>query len=104
MILASERIDLISSKHGGPNRKQRRQANRQAAKGLLQAIASGEAEVYSAYRSLYGLWSDHNAALQELRPLFRIPGIDADGPLSATKEFEAQVQSLAAAILPTLED
>jgi len=88
----------------GPSRKQRRQANRQAARRLLKVIASGEAEVYSAYRSLYGLWSDHNAALQELRPLFRIPGIDADGTLSVTKEFEAQVRSLAASILPTLKD
>ena len=87
-----------------PSRKQRRQANRQAARSLLKVIASGEAEVYSVYRSLYGLWSDHNAALQELRPLFRIPGSAPDGTMSVTKEFEAQVRSLAAAILPTLED
>ena len=70
----------------------------------MQAIASGEAEVYLAYRSLYWLWSDHNAALQELRPLFRIPEIEPDGSLSVTTEFEVQVRSLATAILPTLED
>ena len=87
-----------------PNRKRRRQAKRQAARGLLQAIASGEVEIYSAYRSLYGLWSGDNAVLQELRPLFRIPGIEPDGCLSVTKEFEVQVRSLAAAILPNLED
>jgi hypothetical protein len=87
-----------------PNRKQRRQANRQAARSLLQAITSGEAEVYSAYRNLYGLWCRHNASVQELRPLFRIPGVEPDGRLSVTKEFEAQVRAFAAAILPTLEN
>jgi hypothetical protein len=87
-----------------PNRKQRRQANRQAARDLLQGIASGEVEVYSAYRRLYGIWSRDNSAVQELRPLFRISGIEPDGHLSVTKEFQAQVRSFAAAILPILED
>jgi hypothetical protein len=86
------------------SRKERRQASRQAARHLLQRIASGEGEVYLAYRSLYQIWCGHNSAVQELKPLFRIPGIEPDGSLSVTKEFEAQVRSSAAAILPTMED
>jgi hypothetical protein len=97
-------ISLIDPANMKPNRKQRRQANRQAARDLLQEITSRKADVYSAYRSLYRIWCSHNSAVQELRPLFRIPGIEPDGRLSVTTEFEAQVRSLATAILPSLKD
>jgi len=85
------------------NRKERSQEARKAAKDLLAGIVSGEGEVYAAYRRLYGLWCRHNAALQKLRPMFRLPGIEPDGPLSVTAEFENQVRALASEILPMLE-
>jgi len=44
------------------------------------------------------------AAVQELRPLFRIPGIEPDGQLSVTEEFKGQVRSSAMAILASLPD
>jgi hypothetical protein len=46
------------------------------------------------------LWCANNAALQELRPLFRIEGIEADGHIIVTTEFEEQVVSLANQFLP----
>jgi len=46
------------------------------------------------------LWCGNNAAVQELRPLFRIPGIEPDGQLSANEEFRTTVQKVATEILP----
>lgn len=86
-----------------PNRKERRQEARKAARDLLAGIASGEAEVYVAYRSLYAIWRSHNAAVQELRPMFRLPGIEPDGRLSVTARFETQVRTLASEIMPMLD-
>jgi hypothetical protein len=61
---------------------------------------TGKADAYEAYRRLYGLWCANNAALQELRPLFRMEGIDADGHIVVTTEFRGHVVSLAKSILP----
>jgi hypothetical protein len=61
---------------------------------------TGKADVYEAYRRLYGLWCANNAALQDLRPLFRMEGIEADGHIIVTTEFQAKVVSLANQILP----
>jgi hypothetical protein len=80
--------------------ERRRIADRQKARDLLQNIVTGEADAYEAYRRLYGLWCANNAALQELRPLFRMEGIEADGHIVATTEFRGQVVSLAKSILP----
>src|SRR5215469_7571213 len=77
---------------------------RQAARELLSGLASGSSDAYETYRSLYHLWCTQNAAVQELRPLFRIPGIEPDGQLSVTEEFKGQVRSSAMAILTRLPD
>lgn len=86
------------------NRKERRQASRQTARELLQGLVSGTADTYEAYRKLYRIWCTHNSAVQELRPLFRIPGIEPDGRLSVTEDFKRQVQSVAISVLPNLHD
>jgi len=77
---------------------------KQAAKDLLRGLASGSSDAYPTYRSLYHLWCTQNTAVQELRPLFRIPGIEPDGQLSVTEEFKGQVRSSAMAILASLPD
>ena len=82
----------------------RRLATRQAAKELLQGLVEGTADPYQAYRGLYGLWCGNNAAVQELRPLFTMDGIEPDGRLSVTEEFREQVLSLAKQILPRLSN
>jgi hypothetical protein len=84
--------------------KRRRIASRQAARALLQSVAMGDADVYLAYRGLYGLGCSNSAALQELRPMFRIDGIQPDGSLSVTDEFREQVRILAGQILRQLPD
>jgi hypothetical protein len=78
----------------------RRLASRQAARATLQDLVNSRVDAYDAYRSLYRLWCSNNAALQELRPLFRVDGVDADGRISVTAEFREHVRSMASRILP----
>jgi len=75
---------------------------RQMSKELLHELTSGTADTYETYRSLY--WLFIGFAVQELRPLFTIPGIEPDGQLSVTEEFKGQVRSSAIAILASLAD
>lgn len=79
----------------------RRIRDRKRAKEILDR---GTADVYENYRALYRLWTSNNAAVQELRPFFRIPGIEPDGALSVTDDFRKIVQSLAQEILPLVSD
>jgi hypothetical protein len=58
---------------------------------VLNGLASGTAETYESHRSLYEIWRVHNSSVQELRPLFSIPGIGSDGDLSVTEDFKRQV-------------
>lgn len=84
--------------------ERRRLACRQAARELLQDLVAGKTDAYQAYRSLYGLWCSDNAAVQELRPLFRMDGIEPDGRLSVTEDFREQVLALAKQILSQLSN
>jgi len=80
--------------------KQRKLLSRADALSLLQEIVKPEADMFRLYKGLYGLWLRNNAALQELRPLFRLPGIEPDGRMSITPEFKRLVQDTARSILP----
>jgi len=79
----------------------RRDATRKSAEKALKNLL-GAGDVYENYRALYSLWCSHNSAVPELRPLFRIPGIEADGTLSVNDEFRRKVRSLAREILPQI--
>jgi len=79
--------------------EQRRLATRKASEALLEQVVSGEIEVYIGSRRLYTYWCNHNSAVPELKPMFRIPGTSPDGVLSVTDEFNEQVTSIAEEIL-----
>jgi hypothetical protein len=81
----------------------RRLQSRQAAKSLLQDLTAGRTDPYEAYRRLYIVWCRNNAAIQELRPLFRMTGIEP-GAMSVTEEFRGQVVSMAKEILLQFSD
>ena len=81
-----------------------RKPPRQTAKELLRGLTSGTADTYETYRSLCQIWQLHNSSVQELRPLFSIPGVEPDGRLSVTEDFKKQVLSSATAILANLQD
>ncbi len=66
----------------------------------MKRITEEQGDLYEQYRSLYSLWRTNNAAVTELRPMFRIPGVDPDGQLSVTSNFIAAVRSIAKEILP----
>jgi hypothetical protein len=89
-----------------PNSKvsSRRAATREKARKLLHAVASGEVDAYVGYRQLYGVWCSNNAATQDLRPLFRIPGVEPDGTLSVTPQFRDLVVALSKEILLKFQD
>ena len=82
----------------------RRLAARRAATEALRDLIALNGDPYIAYRKLYDLWCGNNAAVEELRPLFRIEGISPDGALSVTTSFASEIQRLAARILPLIEE
>jgi hypothetical protein len=80
--------------------KVRRIAARERAVAILRSMESGTLDAYLGYRALYAVWCGRNAAVQELRPLFRIEGIEPDGTFSVTDEFRRNVLAIARQILP----
>ena len=81
----------------------RKAAYRKQARKLLASLVNGDRDVYEAYRELYGLWCSNNSAVQELRPLFRMSGVEADGHLSITEEFRKEVVAISQTILQDFE-
>jgi hypothetical protein len=81
----------------------RRRSSRDRVKTVLSAIVTGEIDPYLGFRNLYGEWCYNNAALQDLRPLFKIPGVEPDGCLSVTDAFREEVRSIASDILRDFE-
>jgi hypothetical protein len=77
----------------------RRTQDRKRAEVILKSLSEGAIDVYEGYIELYSVWCSNNAAVPELRPLFRIPGVDPGGTLSVTDDFRTEVRSLAAKIL-----
>ena len=71
---------------------------RSRALGYVRELSAGNSH-YENYRALYMLWCGNNAAVQELRPLFRIPGIEPDGQLRVDEKFRRTVQQIATDIL-----
>jgi hypothetical protein len=71
---------------------------------MLEQVVSGEIDVYVGYRRLYEQWCTNSAAVPELRPMFRIPGLSRDGLRSITEAFKSQVVSKAREILPHFSD
>ena len=82
----------------------RKVADRVKAKALLDDVVSGEPDVYEGYRRLYALRCSRNAAVQELRPLFRIEGISPNGPLSVTDDFRKHIVEISKSLAQELQD
>jgi hypothetical protein len=82
----------------------RRTEDRKRAETILKSLSEGGIDVYEGYIELYSLWRSNNASVPELRPLFRIPGVDPGGALSVTDDFRTEVRSLAAQILPLISN
>ena len=70
---------------------------------ILKTLSEGHGDAYMCYRELHSVWVSNNAAVTELKPLFRMNGVDPDGALSVTDSFKAEVRSLATQILRLME-
>jgi hypothetical protein len=80
----------------------RRIASRERAHLLLQAVAAGDIDAYEGYRALFGVYCSNSAALEMIKPLFRMDGVDPDGVFSVTDDFRSDVVALAQDLLPLI--
>lgn len=80
----------------------RRRRDRARAKQLISEIASGKEYVVEDYLQLFGLFCSNNAALEDVKPLFRIPGVDPESSFSVDEYFNSSVKTIAAEVLKKL--
>ena len=59
----------------------------QKARGVLQKIADGSRDPYEGYREVYGMYVGTDGLVEELKPLFRMPGIEPDGTIHVNEAF-----------------
>jgi len=62
---------------------------------ILESIVVGAVDPYMGYRKLFAMYCSNNAALEEIKRMFRIPNVDPDGVFSVTDEFRQKVIGLA---------
>lgn len=77
---------------------ERRRTARTAVRGILEAITTRIVDPYEGYQQLYRYWCANSGAVPELRPLFRIPGIEPGGCFEVTNGFRDEVVTIATAI------
>jgi hypothetical protein len=68
----------------------------QRAQSILEQIVDGSLTPQDGYRLLRGLYVGSNGLLADLRPMFRLPGIEPDGLLTEDDEFNRTVREAAA--------
>ena len=59
----------------------------ESARSILHQIVSGNLDPYEGYRQLYSIYAGTSGIAEELKPLFRLPGIDADSTIHVDDEF-----------------
>jgi hypothetical protein len=85
----------MDSLHQRRHSTERRLSALESARQVLHSVADGNRDPYEAYRQLYAIYTGTSGLLEELKPLFRLPGICADGPITANDEFRRTVVSAA---------
>jgi hypothetical protein len=74
---------------------QRRVRAVERARVIVQAIVDGRQGHYEGYRALYSIYLQTSGAAEELKPLFRLPGIEPDGTIHVNDEFRRTVMDAA---------
>jgi hypothetical protein len=81
------------------NRKARIAARRadaiETARHTFQQVVNGTLDPYEGYRRVYGIYVGNSGLVDELKPFFRLPGIEPDGFLHVDDEFRATIRHLA---------
>jgi len=65
------------------------------ARRVLQEVVNGSLDAYEGYRRVYGIYLSSSGLAEELKPFFRLPGIEPDGCLHVDDEFRAKIRRLA---------
>jgi len=74
--------------------KQRHLAAIEEARILLRAIADSDCDLLLTYLQVYGIYSKSSGMVEELKPLFRLPGVYIDS-LSLTDEVRRTIKDAA---------
>jgi len=61
----------------------------------IEAIANGSLDAYLGFRKLYGIYCGRNGVHEELKPFFRIPGVEPEGRIRVDDAFRSTVRALA---------
>ena len=81
------------------NRKARIAARRadaiESARRVLEEVVSGSRDPYEGYRRVYAIYVGSGGLAEELKPFFRIPGIEPDGFLNVDDQFRAMIRRIA---------
>jgi len=80
----------------------RRRRSRARAKEILTIIASEKDYIAEDYIALYAEYASNPAALEDIKPLFRIPEINPAGSFSVDEYFNTTIKTLAADLLGKL--
>ncbi len=65
------------------------------ARRVFQQVADGSLDAFEGYRQVYGIYVRSSGLADELKPFFRLPGIEPDGHLRVDDEFRATIRRLA---------
>jgi hypothetical protein len=93
-ILLDEMIAKL--KHPRRRSTQRRLRVLEHARIVLREVVSGKCDPYEGYRQVYSLYAGTSGIAEELKPLFRLPGIDPDGTIRVDDDFRRLVVTSAA--------
>lgn len=61
----------------------------------MVGIAEGHVDPYEGYRAVYGIYFGTSGLIEELKPLFQIPGIYPDGAIQVDDEFRVTARTAA---------
>jgi len=82
------------------NRKARIAARRsdavERAREVLQQVVDGSVDPYEGYRRVYAIYLGSSGLAEELKPFFRLHGVEPDGFLSVNDSFRTTIRRLAA--------
>jgi hypothetical protein len=66
------------------------------ARNILHEVVDGKLDPYEGYRQVYSIYVGTSGIAEELKPLFRLPGIDPDGHINVDDAFRRFVVTSAA--------
>jgi hypothetical protein len=82
-------------KHPRRRSTQRKAQALENARDILEVIVDGNRDPYEGYRAVYSIYVGTSGIAEELKPLFRLPGIEPDGTIHVDDTFRRLVVTVA---------